>query len=137
MGSGVRCIEVRAVTQAIRLWKAARCTKCDDLLHKDWGVEMKHAHRTRHPVQIIMRDGEPSAVILEMQDYIEMLERLEDLEDLEVLNEMRQKGLEFRKLEDLLADKDAPSFASRWRGQFREAKRDSTRYDALAKKYLK
>ena len=29
-----------------------------------------------------------------------------------------------------------PSFASRWRGQFRAADRDDTRYDALAKKYL-
>lgn len=29
-----------------------------------------------------------------------------------------------------------PSFASRWRGKFRAAKRDDPRYDALAKKYL-
>ena len=29
-----------------------------------------------------------------------------------------------------------PSFASRWRGQFRAAERDDPRYDALAEKYL-
>ena len=31
---------------------------------------------------------------------------------------------------------DAKSFASRWRGQFRLAKRNDQRYDALAKKNL-
>ncbi len=29
-----------------------------------------------------------------------------------------------------------PSFASRWRGQFRAAERADTRYDQLARKYL-
>ena len=29
-----------------------------------------------------------------------------------------------------------PSFASRWRGRFRAAKRGDPRYDALARKYL-
>ncbi len=31
---------------------------------------------------------------------------------------------------------DAQSFASQWRGQFRLAKRNDQRYDALAKKHL-
>ena len=35
-----------------------------------------------------------------------------------------------------VAGDHAPSFASRWRGQFRAADRDDPRYDALAKKYL-
>ena len=35
-----------------------------------------------------------------------------------------------------VAGADAPSFAVRWRGQFRPAERDDPRYDALAKKYL-
>ena len=30
-----------------------------------------------------------------------------------------------------------PSFSSKWRGQFREAERDDTRYEALARKYLR
>lgn len=32
---------------------------------------------------------------------------------------------------------DTPSFASRWRGEFRAAERKAPRYDALAKKYLR
>ena len=36
-----------------------------------------------------------------------------------------------------VAGDHAPSFASRWRGQFRAADRDDPRYDALAKKYLR
>ena len=31
---------------------------------------------------------------------------------------------------------DGPSFAERWRGQFRAASRDDPRYEALARKYL-
>jgi PHD/YefM family antitoxin component YafN of YafNO toxin-antitoxin module len=58
----------------------------------------------KRPLQIVVQDGQPSAVILDMQDYIEMLERLEDLEDLEMLNEMRQRPLEFRKIEDFLEE---------------------------------
>ena len=32
---------------------------------------------------------------------------------------------------------EGPSFASRWRGQFRAAERADTRYDHLARKYLR
>ena len=35
-----------------------------------------------------------------------------------------------------VAEEGKPSFASRWRGQFRAAERDDPRYDALARKYL-
>ncbi len=35
-----------------------------------------------------------------------------------------------------MAGDGAPSFASRWRGQFRAAERGDLRYKALAKKYL-
>lgn len=33
-------------------------------------------------------------------------------------------------------EQGAPSFASRWRGQFRPADRDDPRYHALARKHL-
>ena len=53
--------------------------------------------------EIILRDGKPRAVILDIQEYQEMLERLEDAEDLRVLEEMRRKKpLKFKRLEDFL-----------------------------------
>jgi PHD/YefM family antitoxin component YafN of YafNO toxin-antitoxin module len=52
------------------------------------------------PPQIVLREGKPAAVILEIKDYREMLERLEDVEDLKMLECMRRKPLQFRKLED-------------------------------------
>lgn len=58
----------------------------------------------RRPTEIVFRDGEPTAVILDIDEYQEMLERLEDLEDLEELEEMRKKPLRFRKLEDFLKE---------------------------------
>ena len=57
-----------------------------------------------HAPQIVLRDGKPAAVILDIDRYREMLERLEDVEDLEELEEMRQKPLHFRKLEEFLED---------------------------------
>ena len=38
-------------------------------------------------------------------------------------------------LREIAAD-DTPSFASRWRGRFEASRRDDSRYDALARKYL-
>jgi len=54
--------------------------------------------------EIIFREGKPAAVILDIDDYQEILERLEDAEDLRILAEMRQKPLKFKKLEDFLAE---------------------------------
>lgn len=52
--------------------------------------------------EIVLKDGKPTAVILDIGEYQEMLERLEDAEDLKVLEEMRRKPLEFKRLEDFL-----------------------------------
>ena len=57
--------------------------------------------KRRNP-EIILRDGKPTAVIIDIDEYQELLERLEDVEDLSVLEEMRKKPLKFRKLEDFL-----------------------------------
>lgn len=58
----------------------------------------------RKELEIIFRGGKPAAVILDIDDYQEILERLQDAEDLEMLAEMRQKPLKFKKLEDFLAE---------------------------------
>jgi PHD/YefM family antitoxin component YafN of YafNO toxin-antitoxin module len=54
--------------------------------------------------EIILREGKPAAVILDIEAYQEMLERLEDVEDLKMLAEMRKKPLKFKKLEDFLGE---------------------------------
>ena len=54
--------------------------------------------------QIVVREGEPVAVIIDIDDYREMLERLEDLDDLHALAEMRKRTLSFRKLDDFLKE---------------------------------
>ena len=56
----------------------------------------------RKSPEIVLRDGKPAAVILDIDDYREMLERLEDVEDLKTLEEMRKKPLRFKRLEDFL-----------------------------------
>lgn len=64
---------------------------------------MKNTTKKKNP-EIVLRDGKPAAVILDIDEYQEMLERIEDVEDLEMLEEMRKKSLRFRKLDDFLKE---------------------------------
>jgi prevent-host-death family protein len=58
----------------------------------------------RKDPEIVLRNGKPAAVILEIEHYREMLERLEDAEDLKALAEMRKRPLNFMPLEDFLRE---------------------------------
>jgi len=64
---------------------------------------MRGRARRKNP-EIILRDGKPAAVIIDIDEYQEMLERLEDVEDLKMLEEMRKKPLRFRRLENFLKE---------------------------------
>jgi len=64
---------------------------------------MRGKNKRKTP-ELILKDGKPSGVILDIDDYREMLERLEDAEDLRMLEQMRKKPLKFRKLEDFLKE---------------------------------
>ncbi len=52
--------------------------------------------------EIVLRNGKPAAVILDISDYRRMLERLEDTEDLKDLEALRKRPLKFRRLEGFL-----------------------------------
>jgi len=54
--------------------------------------------------ELILKEGKPVAVILDVDKYQEMLEKLEDIEDLKMLNTMRKKPLRFRKLANHFKD---------------------------------
>ncbi|MCD6266536.1 MAG: type II toxin-antitoxin system Phd/YefM family antitoxin [Deltaproteobacteria bacterium] len=60
--------------------------------------------RKRKTPEIVMREGEPTAVILDIDEYQEILERLEDMEDLKMLEDMRKKPLRFRSLDDFVKE---------------------------------
>ena len=64
---------------------------------------MKSKAKRKTP-ELVFRQGKPSAVILDIDQYEEMLERLEDVEDIKLLRDMRKKSLQFRKLEDFLKE---------------------------------
>jgi PHD/YefM family antitoxin component YafN of YafNO toxin-antitoxin module len=64
---------------------------------------MKGKTKRKAP-EIVLKEGKPSAVILDIDEYRQMLERLEDLEDLNLLKEMRKRPLKFRKFEDFLKE---------------------------------
>lgn len=64
---------------------------------------MKTRGKRRGP-EIVLREGKPAGVILDIHEYQEMLERLEDLEDLKMLDELRKRPLKFRPLDDFLKE---------------------------------
>ena len=59
---------------------------------------------TRRKPEIVLKNGKPSAVILGIRQYEEMLERLEDAEDLRWLRELRKKPRHARDFEEVVAE---------------------------------
>jgi len=60
---------------------------------------------TNREPEIITRNGKPVAVIVPIKDYEELLERAEDAEDVAWLKRARRKKLNYRPLEDYLAER--------------------------------
>jgi PHD/YefM family antitoxin component YafN of YafNO toxin-antitoxin module len=63
--------------------------------------------RPRKP-EVVLREGKPAAVILDIEEYREMLEELEQVEDLKALKALkalRRRPLRFRRLEDFLEER--------------------------------
>ncbi len=54
--------------------------------------------------EIVLRNGKPSRVILDIDVYKDLLERLEQKEDLKALAALRKKPAKFRPLNDFLAE---------------------------------
>jgi len=64
---------------------------------------MAKKQKKKNP-EIVLREGKPAAVILDIDEYREILERLEDAEDLKELEDMRRTPLKFRSLEEFLKE---------------------------------
>ena len=62
------------------------------------------ARAKKRSPELVLRDGQPTAVILDIGEYQDMLERLEDLDDLEVLKQLRERPPSFRRLDEFLAE---------------------------------
>ncbi len=65
---------------------------------------MKTKARLKRP-EVVLKDGKPLAVIIDINDYLEMLEKLEDVEDIKTLEAMRKKPLKFKSPDDFLKDR--------------------------------
>ena len=63
--------------------------------------------RDLYKPQIIVRDGKPAAVILDIEDYEAMLEQLEQVEDLKAIRAMKAEDWETVSFEEYLREKDA------------------------------
>ena len=57
------------------------------------------AKTKRHRPEIVLRKGKPASVILDIDDYKEMLERLEDADDLAMLEKMRKPPFKSKKFD--------------------------------------
>lgn len=63
----------------------------------------KPTRRPSREPQIVLKNGKPAAVILDIDEYQQLLERAEDAWDLKTLRRMRRRRLRFRKLDDFLS----------------------------------
>jgi prevent-host-death family protein len=64
------------------------------------------ARKLKMKPQVIMKNGEPEAVIINIKDYQRLLERLEDKEDIADLEKIRKGSLHVRKFSDFLMEND-------------------------------
>ena len=64
--------------------------------------------------EIVIRDGEPVAVILSLGEYRELLEKAEDLEALKHLEELRQTPLKLRHIDDNASSKALDTLSSQF-----------------------
>jgi hypothetical protein len=55
--------------------------------------------------EIVTRKGKPVSVILPLKDYEKLLERAQDADDVSWLKRARRKPLQYRPLEDYLAER--------------------------------
>ena len=55
--------------------------------------------------EIVLKDGKPARVILDIGDYEELLERVEDADDLKALAAMRRRPMKFREFDEYLAER--------------------------------
>ena len=54
---------------------------------------------------IVLQNGKPTAVIIDIDQYEEMLEKLQDLEDLAYIEQIKsERNLEYISLEDYLKE---------------------------------
>ena|SRR5690242_9122955 len=74
---------------------------CDNGIFKNRGKACESKTKKKDP-EIVMRGGKPAAIILDIDEYRELLERVEDADDLKMLKQMRKRPLKLRKLEDVL-----------------------------------
>lgn len=65
---------------------------------------MRTAVRKYQP-EIVLHNGRPKAVIIDIEEYKRMLEELEDASDLKMLARIRKSGTRFRRFEDFLREK--------------------------------
>ena len=54
--------------------------------------------------EMIYKSGKPTAVILPLAQYEELLERVEDIADLEWLQKTRRQGVSYRPFTDYLKE---------------------------------
>jgi hypothetical protein len=57
--------------------------------------------------KVVMENGKPREVILDIEEFERLLEKLEDKYDLETLEKMRRQEPKFSHLEDVLVRADS------------------------------
>ena len=73
------------------------------LLRRVAWTRLTSAMKLREP-EMIYKSGKPTAVILPLADYEELLERVEDAADLQYLRKVRSEGTKYRPFSEYLKE---------------------------------
>ncbi len=64
----------------------------------------KNKNRSYKNPEIIYRNHKPVSVIIDLEEYKQMLERLDDIEDIAFIESIKNKQMKFKKLDDFLME---------------------------------
>ncbi len=67
-------------------------------------MPIKTKKRTIRTPEVIYRNNKPVSVIIDVDEYNNMLERLEDIEDLKFIENLKREKLKFKRLDDFLTE---------------------------------
>jgi len=56
---------------------------------------------------VLLKDGKPAFVVLDIRDYREILDKLDDLEDIQFVDRLNKRPRKTRPFEEYLAEREA------------------------------
>jgi hypothetical protein len=78
--------------------------KAERVLKRPQAAKASRKPRRAQPA-VLIKDGKPAFVVLDIRDYRDILDKLDDLEDIQYVDRLVRKRPRFRPFEEFLAER--------------------------------